>query len=140
MLYVKPNDDGKSHLIYKLSMNQILVTMKYWSVPVPEDLNSSDNKIQINHFNIKQAIVWDDHSNNNEYGSQTPSNDKDNSENGSHGELDSSQQLGDLKSNKIVNHEDQVIMTKESYNYTSVSVTGLTSTGTFLQDLFLQYL
>ena len=64
----------------------------------------------------------------------------DNSEDKSHGESDSLQQLKDLKSNKIVDHEDQVILTKESYNSTSVSVTGLTSTGTFLQGLFLQYL
>ena len=45
-----------------------------------------------------------------------------------------------MKLNKIVNHEDKVILTKESYNSTSVSVTGLTSTGTSLQALFLQYL
>ena len=147
-LYIKPNDDGNGHLIYKLSMDQILVTTKYQSIPVPEDLietmnktNSSDNKIQINHFNSNQSVVWDDHSNNNDDDSQTSSNDKDNSaEDGSHSELDSSQQLKDLKSNKIVDHEDQVMLTKESNNSTSVSMTGLTSTSTFLQCLFLQYL
>ena len=121
--------------------------MKYQSVPVPEDLietmnktDSSDNKIQINHFDSDHSIVRDDHPNNNNDESQTPSNDKDNSEDGGHGKLDSSQQLKDLKSNKIVNHEDQVILTKESNNSTRVSVTGLTSTSTFLQGLFLLYL
>ena len=56
-LYIKPNDDGNGHLIYKLSKDQILVTTKYPLVPVPGDLikmmnrqDSPDNKIQINHF------------------------------------------------------------------------------------------
>ena len=87
--------------------------MKYQSVPVSEDLiktmnktDSSDNKIQINHFHSNQSIVWDDHSNINDYDSQNPSNDKDISKDESHGELDSLQQLKDLESNKIVNHED----------------------------------
>ena len=61
-LYIKQNGNGIGHLIYKLSTDQILVTMKYQSlpVPVPEDLikltnktDSSDNKIRIDHFDIK---------------------------------------------------------------------------------------
>ena len=59
-LYMESNDNGNDHLIYKLSTDQILVTMKYQSVPVPKNLikmmnktDSSDKKIQINHFNIK---------------------------------------------------------------------------------------
>ena len=92
----------------------------------------SDNKIQIDYFESKQSVVQDDHSDNNDYDSQNSSNDKDNSENGSHSELDSSQQLEDLKLNKIVDHEDQVILTKKLNNSTSVSVTGLTSIVTFL--------
>ena len=146
-LYIEPNGDGNGHLIYTLSLDKILVTMKYQSVPIHKDLikmmnktDSSDNKIQISHFNIEQSVVQDDHSNNNKYDSQTPSNDRDNSKDGSHGELDSSQQLKDLKSNKIINHEDQDILTKELNSSTSVSVAGLTSTGTFMQGLFLQYL
>ena len=114
-------------------MYQILVTMKYQSVPVPENpiettnkTDSSDNKIRIDHFDIKQSVVWNYHSNNKEYDSQTPSNNKDNSEDGGHDELDNSQHLDDLKSDKIVDHEDQVILTKELSNSTSVSVTGLT--------------
>ena len=35
LLYIGPTNDGNGHLIYKLSMNQILVTMKYQSEPVP---------------------------------------------------------------------------------------------------------
>ena len=86
-MYIKPNKDGNGHLIYKLYTDQILVTMKYQSVPVPEDIikamkgtDSFDNKIQINHFNIEHSIVRDDHSNNNHNDYQTSSNDKDNSE------------------------------------------------------------
>ena len=59
-LYIKPKGDSDGHLIYKLSTDQILVTIKYQSVPVSEDLietmnrtDSSENKIQIDHFNIK---------------------------------------------------------------------------------------
>ena len=96
-LYIKPNCDGNSHLIYTLSTDQILVTMKYQSVPIPEDLiklanttDSSDSKIQINHFDIKQFVEQDNHSNNKEYNSQTPNNDKDNSEDEDANELDNS--------------------------------------------------
>ena len=35
-LYIGSNDDGDGHLIYKISTDKILVTMKYQSVPVPE--------------------------------------------------------------------------------------------------------
>ena len=40
--------------------------------------DSSDNKIRIDHFDIKQSVVQNDHSINNEYDSQTPSNNKEN--------------------------------------------------------------
>ena len=69
-LYIRPNDIGNGHLIYRLSTDQILVTKEYQSIHVPEDLieviskaNSSDNKIQAIHFNNNQAIVQNDHSN-----------------------------------------------------------------------------
>ena len=72
-LYIEPNDDGNGHWIYKLSTDQILVTTKYKSVSAPEDLtktinktDSSDNKVQIKHFNIEQSVVRDNHSNNND--------------------------------------------------------------------------
>ena len=106
-------------MIYDLSTDKIVVTMNYQSVPVHGDLieplnntDSSNNKIRIDHFDTEPSVVRDDHHNNNKYDSQTPSNNKDNSEDGNHDELDSSQHLEDLKSNKIVNHEDQDILTK----------------------------
>ena len=55
-----------------------------------------------------------DFSNNNKYESQTPNNNKNNSEDEDTDELDDSQHLDDLMLNKIVDHEDQVILTKES--------------------------
>ena len=121
--------------------------MKYQSVPVPEDLiktmnktDSSDNKIRIDHFDIKQSVVGNNHSNNKEYNSQTPSNNRNNSGDESHNELNNSQHLDNLKSDNIVDHQDQAILTKESYNSTSVSVTGLTNIYTILPSWFLQYL
>ena len=111
--------------------------MKYQSVPVPENLikltdktDSSDKKIRIDHFDIEQSVVRDDYSNNSKYGSQIANNNKDNSEDGDTDELDNSQHLDDLKSDKIVDHEDQVILTKVSYNSTSVSMNGLTNIDT----------
>ena len=94
-LYIEPNGDNNYHLIYKLSTDQILVTIKYQLVPIPEDLietanktESSDNKIQINCFDIKQSVVRNNYSNNNKYDSQTPSMNKDNSGDGGHDKLD----------------------------------------------------
>ena len=136
-MYVKPNGDNNGHLIYKISTDQVLVIMKYQSVPVPENLikltdktDSSDKKIRIDHFDIEQSVVRDDYSNNSKYGSQIANNNKDNSEDGDTDELDNSQHLDDLKSDKIVDHEDQVILTKVSYNSTSVSMNGLTNIDT----------
>ena len=64
VLYIELNDDNNGHLIYDLSMDKIVVTMNYQSVPVPGDLigpmskiDSSNNKICVDHFNIKQSIV-----------------------------------------------------------------------------------
>ena len=103
------NGDNNGHLIYKLSTNQILVTMKYQPVPVPEDLieltnktDSSGNKIRINNFDIKQSIVWHNYSNKNEYDSQIPNNNKDNYEDRDTDELANSQHLDDLKLNKMI--------------------------------------
>ena len=63
-LYIKPNGDNNGHLIYDLSRDKIVVTTNYQSVPVPTDLfeptnrtESSNNKIQVDHFDIKQSIV-----------------------------------------------------------------------------------
>ena len=73
-LYIKPNGDNNSRLIYDLSRDKTIVTMKYQSVPVPGDLiepmnktDSSNNKIQVDHSDIKQSIVREEFSNNNKY-------------------------------------------------------------------------
>ena len=130
-IYIKPNGDNNGHLIHDLSREKIVVTMNYQSVPVPGDLiepmkktDSSNNKIRVDHFDIKQSIVQVDYSNNNEYENETPNNNKNNSEDGDTDELDNSQHLDNLMTDKIVDHEDQVILTKESYTFTSVSVNG----------------
>ena len=102
--------------------------------------DSSNNKIWVGHFDIKQSIVRVDYSNNIEYENQTPNNNKKNSEDGDTDELDNSQLMDDVMSNKIVDHEDQVILTKESYNSTSVSMNGSTNINTPIPSLFLQCL
>ena len=144
-LYIKPNGDNNG--VYNLSLDQIVVTMKYQLVPVPKDLiksmnktDSSNNKIRIDHFDIKQSIVRDDYSNNNKCDNQTPNNNKDNSEDGDTDELDNSQHLDGLILDKIIDHEEQVILTKESFKSTSVSVMGLTNIDTSLPSLFLRCL
>ena len=45
-----------------------------------------------------------------------------------------------MKPNKIINQEDQIILTKGSSNSTNVSTNRLTNTSTFVQGLFIQYL
>ena len=93
-LYIRPNDIGNGHLVYRLSTYQILVTQEYQSVHVPENLikamsktNSYDNKIQIIHSNNDKAIVQDDHSNNHNEDSHTRINDTNNPEDENHDEL-----------------------------------------------------
>ena len=152
MLYIGPNNEGNGHLIYRLSTDQVLITMKYQSVPVTENLikvinetDSSNNKIQVDHANSEDPMVQDDHSNNNKGDSQTQVKDKDSYVNKSHGKSDSSQQLKDLKSNKMVDQENQILLSEESSNSTIVSAnthTGLTSTSTStpIPCLFLQCL
>ena len=96
-MYIRPNEDGNRHLIYKLSKDQILVTKEYQSVPVPEDLieainetGSSDNKVQVNHVDSDHSIVQDDHSNNDDDYGRIHSNNKDDSEDESYDGLDGS--------------------------------------------------
>ena len=145
-LYIGLNDSSNGHLIFKLLMKQILVTIKYQPIYVPEDLtkaiNETDlftNKIQTNHFNSDHFIVQDNYSDNYKDGGQNHFNNGNNPEDESDYELDSSQQLNVMGLNKIIDQGDQVILTKGSSNSTSVSMTGLTRAITFLQGLFLQY-
>ena len=129
VLYIGPNDNGIGHLIFKLSTKQILITMKYQPVSVPEDLikaiNETDsfiNKIQINHFCSDYSIAQDDHSNNNKDNGQTQCNIKDNSKDESYNKLDSSQHLDDTESRTIINQENQILLTMGSSKSTSVSM------------------
>ena len=94
-LYVRPNNNGNGHLIYRLSMDQVLVTKDYQSVPVPEDLieatsetESYDYNNQTNSFKVNHSIVKDDCSNNKNDYSWIHPNDKRDSEDKSYDELD----------------------------------------------------
>ena len=105
-LYIKPNDDNNGHLIYDLTGDKIVVTTNYQSVPVPVDLfepinrtETSNSKIQVDHFDVKHSIVRMDNFNNNEYKGWTPNNNKDDSEDGDTDELGNSQHQDDLMSN-----------------------------------------
>ena len=69
-LYVKQNEEGNKHLIYRLSIDQIVVTKDYQTVPVPEDLVDTicesdlyENKSQVNDVNTIHSVVHDDQSN-----------------------------------------------------------------------------
>ena len=67
----------------------------------------------------------------------------DSSKDESHVELNSPQQLDCMVSNAMFHQENQILLTVDSSKSRSVSVikpTGITSTSTFLQGLFLQYL
>ena len=90
-MYVRPNDDGNGHLIYRLYTDQILVTKEYQSVPVPEDLieaineiNLYDNKTQVIYFNSNHSIAQDDHLSNHNEDGHTHISDMNNSEDKSH--------------------------------------------------------
>ena len=109
MHYIKPNDSGNGHLIYRLSTDQVLVTNEYQLVHVPEDLletitDSSDNNIRINHSSNVQPLNQNYHYDNNNDNSLTSSNNMEISGDRICGELDSLQQLSGLKSKKIVDH------------------------------------
>ena len=115
-MYIKPNGDNNGHLIYDLLRDIFVVTMNYQSVPVPEYLiepmNRTKSTNNVDHFDIKQSMVRVDYSKNNKYKIQTPNNNENYSEDGNTDELGNSQHLDDLISDKIVDHEEQVIMKK----------------------------
>ena len=124
--------------------------MEYQSVPVPEILFNTINerdpyttKIQIYRFGSDRFIAQDDHFDDTEDNGRTRSNKVGNSEDESHDELDSPQQLDYIESNTRFHQENQILLTVESSKSTSVSMiklNGITSTSTFLQSLLLQYL
>ena len=124
--------------------------MKYQPVPVPENLfktiNDTDSfttKIQINQFDGDRFTDQDDHFDDTENDGRTQGNKVDNSEDKSHDELDSPQQLDCTELNRMFQQENQTLLTVGSSKSTSVSMiklNGITSTSTFLQCLLLQYL
>ena len=70
-MYVKPNENGNSYLIYRPSTDQIVVIKDYRTVPVPEDLVDTicktdpyDNKSKVDDFDMIHSIAHDDQSNN----------------------------------------------------------------------------
>ena len=94
-LYIRPNDIGNGHLIYRLSTDQILVTKEYQSVPVSDDLieainetNLYDNKIQVIHLKGNHSIAQDDYSGKHNKKGHTHINDTNTSEDKSCNELD----------------------------------------------------
>ena len=150
-LYIRPSDNGNEYSIYRLFTDQILVTEEYQPVPVPvpEDLIEAiidkhlyDKKIQIINFNSDHPIVQDDHSNNYNKDGHTHINGKNNSEDESYDELNSSPQLNGMESNKIVDQGYQILLPAGSSKSTSISVKHdrTIDTSTFLQGLFLMYL
>ena len=77
-----------------------------------------------------------DYSNINEYESRNSNNNKNEAKDGDTDELGNSQHLDDLMSDKIVDHEDPVILTKGSFNSTSVSVNESTNIDILYQVCF----
>ena len=108
-LYIRPNDIGNTHLIYRLSTDQILITKDYQSVPLSDDLieatnvtNSYDNKIQVMHLKDDHYTVQDDHSNNHNEECHTLINNMNDSEDKNQHESDRPLQLNNTESYKTV--------------------------------------
>ena len=146
-LCIEPSNDNNSHLIYDLSTDKIVVSTNYLSVPIPADLfepinrtESSNNKIQVDHFDVEHSIVCMGYSTNKKYKSRTPNNNKDDSSDKDTNGLGNSQHLDNLMSDKIVYHGDQVMLTKESYKSTNVSMNESTNIDNPTPSLILQCL
>ena len=147
--YIGQNNNGICHLIFRISTKQILTTMKYKQVLVPENLPQTINekdtlttKIQIDWFDSDRSIGQDNHINFTKDDDQTWSNEVGNSVDESHDELNIPQQLGCMESNTMFHQENQIILTVGSSKYTRVSMikmNGIISKSSkFLQGLFLQ--
>ena len=61
------NDEDNGHFIYRLSMDQIVVTKDYKTVPLPEDIVDTicksdpyKNKSQVNHIDTIISTVHKD--------------------------------------------------------------------------------
>ena len=104
-LYIGLNDSGTGHLIFKLSIKQILTTPKCKPVPMLEYLIKTinkiatfTNKIQVDHFDHDQHIAQQDLFGNNQDDNQEHYASTENSEHESDGELDNSQQIDGMNS------------------------------------------
>ena len=116
--------------------------MQYQPVPVPENLSKTINetdllttKIQNNQFDSDRVTTQDDHFDDTKDEGHTQSNNMYNSKDESYDELDSSQQLDCMELDKMLNQENQILLTMGSSKSMSISVikpTGMTSTSTFL--------
>ena len=98
-LYIGPKDSGTSHLLFKLSMKQLLNTPKYKPVPMPEDIiqavyemGTYTNKIDLNHFDRDQYTVHQNHFGNTPDDNQEHYVTMEHSDHESDGHLDDSQQ------------------------------------------------
>ena len=110
-------------LAQTITVLQILTTLKYKPVPMPENLIEVINEmdsfttiIQINHFDNDHYTTQEDHFDNAQDDDQAQYDDVDNSEHESYNELDRSQQKDGIEH------------------------TGMIIASTFLQNLFLQHL
>ena len=84
VLYIKPNEKGSRHLIYRLSTDQIVVTKEYQTVPLPEDIGNTlfeshpcKNKSQVKNVDTIISSIHNDQYNNYNNNNQTSINDKD---------------------------------------------------------------
>ena len=148
-LYIGPNNDNIGHLIFELSTKQLLTKMKYQPVPVPvpenlfKTINETDSfttKIQIDQFDSDRFTAQDEHFNNTKDDDETQSNNVDNTEDESYNKLDSSQPLDYIESNTMFHQENKILLTvgsSKSMSVAMIKLTGITSTSTFLQGLFI---
>ena len=81
-LYVRPNEEGRGHLIYRLSTDKIVVTKEYQTVPLPEDIGNTlfeshpcKNKSQVKNVDTIISSIHNDQYNNYNNNNQT-SNDE----------------------------------------------------------------
>ena len=143
-LYIRPNDIGIGHLIYKFSTDQILITKDYQPVPVSNDLikamdktNPCHNKIQVMHLKDDHSTVQDNHSNNHNEEYYTPINNTNDREDKNQDESDCSLHLNNTESNKTVDQGYKILLPVGQTKSTSISAkhNKITNTSTFPQDI-----
>ena len=130
-LYIGLNDSATGHLMFKLSTKQILITLKYKPVPMPENLTRTINemdifttKIQNNHFDSDHytAIAQEDHFDNTQDDNQNHCDDKGNPKHESYDELDNSQQIDGMKSDTGIHQENEILQNMGSSIFINLSM------------------